>query len=328
MRAVVITAPGGPEVLKLLELPAPMPAAHEVLVKVRASALNRADILQRMGRYPAPPGYPQEVPGLEFAGEVSDVGVNVNQWKRGQRVFGITGGGAHAEFVVAHERMLAEIPAKLSFEEAAAIPEVFITAHDALWKQAQLRPSEKVLIHAVGSGVGLAAVQLTRAIGAVPFGTSRTADKIERAKAFGLEEGALTQSGTEPVLDLQQRAASRGFDVVLNAIGAAFLSSDLAVLAPRGRIVIAGTVAGYKSELDLRPLLGKRGTIIGTVLRSRPIEEKIAATQAFTAEVLPLFDQGVLRPVVDRVMPITAIAEAHVYMEANETFGKIVLRME
>jgi putative PIG3 family NAD(P)H quinone oxidoreductase len=328
MRAVVITAPGGPEVLKLLDLPAPRPAADEVLVKVRASALNRADILQRKGRYPAPPGYSQEIPGLEFAGEVAEVGAAVRYWSPGHRVFGITGGGAQAELVVAHERMLAEIPAKLNFEEAAAIPEVFITAHDALWKQAQLRPSEKVLIHAVGSGVGLAAVQLTRALGAVPSGSSRTGEKIEEAKAFGLEDGAVTTSGTEAVLELQKRAAPKGFDVVLNAIGAALLPSDLAVLAPKGRIVIAGTVAGYKSELDLRPLLAKRATIIGTVLRSRPIEEKIAATQAFIAEVLPLLDRGVLRPVVDRVLPITEIAEAHRYMEANESFGKIVLRME
>jgi NADPH:quinone reductase-like Zn-dependent oxidoreductase len=165
-------------------------------------------------------------------------------------------------------------------------------------------------------------------MGAVPSGSSRTVEKIGKAKAFGLEDGAVTTSGTEAVLELQKRAAPKGFDVILNAIGAAYLSSDLAVLAPKGRIVIAGTVAGYKSELDLRPLLAKRATIIGTVLRSRPIEEKIAATQAFIAEVLPLLDRGVLRPVVDRVLPITEIAEAHRYMEANESFGKIVLRME
>src|SRR5437764_8039345 len=189
MQAVWITRPGGPEVLEIREVPQPEAIADQVLVRVRASALNRADLLQRQGRYPAPPGFPQEIPGLEFAGEVAEVGPQVKMWKTGQRVFGLVGGGGQAEYVVVHERLLAEIPKNLDWLAAAAIPEVFITAHDALWKQANLRPGETVLIHSVGSGVGLAAVQLVRAIQAVPYGTSCTADKLAPAKQLGLQDG-------------------------------------------------------------------------------------------------------------------------------------------
>src|SRR5581483_2162 len=181
MKAIVICAPGGPEVLTVRDFPTPQPSADQVLVRVRAAGVNRADLLQRAGNYPAPPGCPQDIPGLEFAGEVAELGPEARLWKPGQRVFGITGGGAYAEFIVAHERTLAEVPPNLDWLEAASIPEVFITAHDALWKQAALRPSETVLVHAVGSGVGLAAVQLARAMNAVPYGTSRTHDKLQRA---------------------------------------------------------------------------------------------------------------------------------------------------
>src|SRR5438067_1536365 len=199
MRAVIITKPGGPEVLEVQQVEKPRPGPGEVLVRVQASALNRADILQRQGRYPAPPGAPQNIPGLEFAGEVAALGQGASRWRAGQRVFGITAGGGHAECLVSHERMLAEIPADLGWSQAAAVPEAFITAHDALWKQAALAAGETVLIHAAGSGVGLAAIQLVRAKGAIPYGTSRTPDKLERARAFGLEDGAVVSADLEPV---------------------------------------------------------------------------------------------------------------------------------
>src|SRR5207253_10634887 len=199
MRAVVITKPGAPEVLEVQETEAPRPGPGEVLVRVHASALNRADVLQRQGRYPAPPGAPQDIPGLEFAGEVAEQGDGATRWRAGQRVFGITAGGGHAEYLTSHERMLAEIPANVSWSEAAAIPEAFITAHDAFWKQAALVANETVLIHAAGSGVGLAAIQLVRAKGAIPYGTSRTAEKLERARGFGLEEGAVVSGDLEPL---------------------------------------------------------------------------------------------------------------------------------
>src|SRR5258708_1582253 len=189
MNAVVIVQPGGPEVLQVRQVPRPVPQGSEVLIRVRAAALNRADLLQRRGLYPAPAGVPADIPGLEFAGDVEVAGSGVQLWKPGDRVMGLTAGGAQAQYLVAHERTLAAIPPNFSYEQAAAIPEAFITAHDALWKQALLRPGERVLIHAVASGVGLAAVQLTRALKLTPFGTSRTAEKLERAKQFGLEAG-------------------------------------------------------------------------------------------------------------------------------------------
>src|SRR5690242_3821495 len=185
MKAAWIPRFGGPEVLEVREVGKPSFNDEQVLVRVHASALNRADLLQRQGKYPPPPGFPAEIPGMEFAGEIAEPGRSVRRWKPGQRVFGLIGGGAQAEYIAISEHLLAEIPANLSFEQAAAVPEVFITAHDALWTQAGLRPGETVLIHAVGSGVGLAAVQLCRAIQVVPHGTSRTADQIEQSKLLG-----------------------------------------------------------------------------------------------------------------------------------------------
>src|SRR3954452_2319931 len=203
MQAVWISTYGGPEVLEIRTLGKPLINDEQVLVRVRASSLNRADLLQRQGKYPPPYGFPAEIPGMEFAGEVAEVGSSVRQWKPGQRVFGLIGGGAHAEYVVIYEHLLAEIPANLDWTQAAAVPEVFITAHDALWTQANLRPGETVLIHAVGSGVGLAAVQLARAIQAVPYGTSRTRDKIEKAKPLGLAAGLAVRDNFD---DLQAAA--------------------------------------------------------------------------------------------------------------------------
>ncbi|MGH9603820.1 MAG: alcohol dehydrogenase catalytic domain-containing protein, partial [Terriglobales bacterium] len=212
MKAVLITRPGGPEVLEIRDVSTPQPAAGEVLVRVMASALNRADILQREGRYPAPPGAPADIPGIEFAGEVAALGPEARAWQVGQRVFGITGGGGHAEYLVAHEHTLAEVPPNLTWTEAAAIPEAFITAHDALWQQAALRPSERVLIHAVGSGVGLAAIQLVHARGAVPYGTARNEEKVTRAREYGLEDGIVLRDSLEPLADRAKHWTSgRGF---------------------------------------------------------------------------------------------------------------------
>src|SRR5215467_499556 len=215
MQAIWISRFGGPEGLEIRSVPRPEVAGDQVLVRVQASALNRADLLQRQGRYPAPPGYSQEIPGIEFAGEVAEVGPLVQMWKPGQRVFGLAGGGAQAEYLVTQERLLAEVPKNLDWVEAAAIPEVFITAHDALWKQAGLRPGESVLIHAVGSGVGLAAVQLVRAIRAVPFGTSRTADKIGKARPYGLQDGIVVRENFDEMVSAAERWTSgKGMNVV------------------------------------------------------------------------------------------------------------------
>ena len=269
MKAVIITRPGGPEVLELREAEAPRAGPNEVLVRVRASALNRADLLQRQGRYPAPPGFSADIPGIEFAGEVAATGRDAHRWKAGQRVFGIIGGGAHAEYLVAHEGTLAEIPAKLGWAEAAAVPEAFLTAHDALWVQAGLERGERVLIHAVGSGVGLAAVQLVRARGAIPYGTSRTADKIERAREYGLEDGAAVTDPAAELPEFARRCAPEGFDVVLDLVGGPYLPASLQALRLKGRLMLVGTVAGGSAEMKLAPILSKRLTLRGTALRAR-----------------------------------------------------------
>ena len=328
MRAVVITEPGGPEVLDLRDVPKPSPSYGQVLVRVHATALNRADILQREGRYPAPADSPADIPGMELAGEIAEIGAGVSRWKAGQRVFGIVGGGAYAEFLVTHERLLAEVPDALSYEQAASVPEAFITAHDALVTQAQLRASETVLIHAVASGVGLAALQLTRALGAIPFGTARGKGKIERAKELGLEDGwASTGELQEIAVHAKRWSGGRGMNVVIDLVGGAYFPASIEAMAPRGRLMVIGTMAGREATIPLGRVLSSRLTIRGTMLRGRALEEKIAATRAFEDQVVPLFSRGILRAVIDREFALADVRAAHMRMEANESIGKIVLRV-
>ncbi len=329
MQAVWIPRFGGPEVLEIRQVGKPLITPDDVLVRVRASALNRADLLQRQGKYPPPPGFPAEIPGIEFAGEVAEAGSAVRLWKPGQRVFGLIGGGAQAEYVVTHERLLAEVPANLDWAQAASVPEVFITAHDALWVQAGLRPGETVLINAVGSGVGLAGVQLARAVHAVPFGTSRTADKIERAKAFGLEAGLTVRDNFDDLVSAAEKwTGGKGINVVLDLAGGPYVKAFQRLMAPKGRIMLVGTVAGGSYELESRHMLGKRLSLRGTALRARSLEEKIQVTQTFAAEVVPLLADGTLRTTIDSVFPLADIAKAHARLESNETFGKVVVVME
>lgn len=326
MQAAVISKPGGAEVLELRTVDRPEPESQEVLVRVHASALNRADLLQRRGKYPAPPGVPADIPGLEFAGEVEEIGHAVQIWKPGSRVMGLTAGGAHAEYLVAHERAVMEVPRGLSWQQAAAIPEAFITAYDSLWIQGELRLNQRVLIHAVGSGVGLAAVQLARAMGAIPYGTARTADKLEHAKPLGLESGFPVPSPPTSQ-DSKNWTQSGLFDIVLDLAGGPYLNASLHALAHLGKILLIGTMAGARSEIDHGLMLGKRARMIGTVLRARPIEEKIAIAQSFAREVAPLFEKGTLKVVIDSEFPLRDICKAHERLESNQTFGKVVLRM-
>lgn len=322
MQVIVITQPGSPDVLEPQHVPTPEPFADQVRVRIHATALNRADLLQRMGRYSAPFGAPQTIPGLEFAGEVDAVGPQVEHLRPGQRVFGIVGGGAYAEYLVTHERMAVPIPSNLSYEEAAAVPEAFITAHDALFIQARLQPGERVLIHAVGSGVGTAAVQLIKAAGATSYGTARTLSKLDAAQALGLDI-ALRSDNWAAALD--QQTDGNGVDVLLDFVGEPYLHDNLNVLATRGRMVLLGSMGGSKAEIDLGTVMRKRLQIMGSVLRGRPLEEKIAATQAFRQQVVPLLAGGAVRAVIDRVFVLHEAAAAHRYMEANANTGKIVL---
>ena len=324
MKAVYIKEFGGAENLELREVEnPPKPSNQEVLVNVKASALNRADILQRQGFYPAPKGFPERIPGLEFAGEVAEIGENVQKIKIGDRVFGITAGGAQAEFLLTEESLLAKIPDNLSFIEAAAIPEAFITAHDAIFTNGILQKGETLLIHAVGSGVGLAALQLAKAKNIKVFGTSRTADKLEKCKEFGLDEGILTDKELNFAETIKEK--TNGVDVILDLVGARFFAENLESLTLKGRLILVGLVAGRKAEFDLGMALTKRLKIIGTVLRSRPTEEKSEATHKFIAEVLPLFENGQIKPNLDKIFKAAEAAQAHEYLESNESFGKVVL---
>jgi NADPH2:quinone reductase len=325
MRAVIITQPGLADVLRIEDRPVPEPSRNEIRVRVHASALNRADISQRLGRYPAPAGSPQDIPGLEYAGEVESTGADVTLWKPGERVMGIVGGGGHAEFVTVHEREAMPVPANLTWEEAGAIPEAFLTAFDAMFTRLRVRSGESLLIHAVASGVGTAAVQMAVATGVHSIGTSRSAAKLERAGALGLERGVDT-SHADWVERVKAAAPERGVDAILDLVGSRFLEANLSLLANRGRIVVVGLTSGSKTEIDLGVVLRKRLHIQGTVLRSRPLEEKIAVARDFSSRMVPLFETGRLRAVIDSVRSFDEIREAHEDMESNANFGKIVLR--
>jgi NADPH:quinone reductase len=326
MKAVRFTGKGGPEVVELAEVEAPRPARGEVLVRVKAAAMNRADLLQRRGLYPPPPGWREDIPGLELAGEIAELGAGVAGWKVGEAVIAIAAGEAQAELAVVHERMLLRVPAGMSITDAGALPEAGMTAHDALFTIGGLRPGATVLIHAVGSGVATAALQIARAAGAVTIGTSRTADKLEKARALGLDHGILVGK-EEPKFaeEVKRLTGKRGAAVILDFVGGAYAADNVASLAPGGRIVVIGTMGGPKAQVDLGLLMRARGSIHGTVLRPRPLEEKIAATQAFGRDVLPLIAAGRVKPVVDAVLPAARAREAHERMESNDSFGKIVL---
>lgn len=330
MRAVKIVSFGGVEGLQVAEVAdAPEPTRDRVRVRVRAAGLNRADILQRLGRYPAPPGYSQDIPGLEFAGEVESVGEDARVWKVGDRVFGITGGGGQAKLVTAAESTLARIPDNLDWVQAAAIPEVFITAHDALFTQCELQIGERVLIHAVGSGVGTAASQLVKAAGGVAYGTSRTPEKLERANDFGLSQSIAV--GTDPskfAAAVEDWTHGEGVNVVLDLVGAAYLKTNLESLATKGRLIFVGTTSGAKAEIDYSIVMRKRLRIMGTSLRTRSLEEKATATRLFAEHVVPLLESGSVRPVVDTVFKMDEVREAHRRIETNETFGKVILTID
>jgi putative PIG3 family NAD(P)H quinone oxidoreductase len=329
MRAVVIGAHGGVEGLEVREVErAGAPTADRVLVRVRAAALNRADILQRRGHYPAPPGAPSDIPGLEFAGEVAEVGSEVRSCQIGDRVFGITAGGAQAEYVVVPASTLATVPLNLDWAEAGAVPETFITAHDALFTQAGLQMGERVMVHAAGSGVGLAAIQLARAAGATVYGTSRTPEKLERARGYGLDEAVAVGNDPQLFADaVREWSVGAGVQVILDLVGGSYLAANLDSLGVGGRLMLVGTTGGASAPLDFSRVMGKRLRIRGTVLRGRSIEEKARATRLFAAHVLPLLAREVVRPVIDKVYRMDEVREAHERMESNESFGKIVLKI-
>ena len=322
MRAVVLTEFGGPEVLRIADVPSPTPGPDEVLVDVAATALNRADILQRKGFYPNPFPTDHDIPGMEFSGTVAAVGNRVAAWRVGDEVMGIVAGGAYAERLVIHERQAMRIPRGMKLVDAAAIPEVFITAWDGLVVQGGLASGRWALVHAVASGVGTAAIQICRSLGARIIGTC-SSSKVEQVRALGADV-VVDYTSQDFVEHVRLATEGRGVDVVLDPVGGDYLDRNVASLALKGRIVQIGLMAGVGS-FNLGALLPKRATLIGSVLRARPLEEKIAVSQRFVAEMLPLFDSGVMKPIIDRHFGLTEIAEAHTYLESNATVGKVVI---
>lgn len=322
MRAVVLTEFGGPEVLRVSDVPAPIPGPDEVLVDVAATALNRADILQRKGFYPNPFPTEYDIPGMEFAGTVAALGERVKSWSVGDEVMGIVSGGAYAERLVIHERQAMRVPRGVTLDDAAAIPEVFITAWDGLVLQGGLTSGRWALVHAVASGVGTAAIQICRSIGARIIGTCSSA-KVDQVRALGADV-VVDYSQDDFVARVREATSGHGVHVVLDSVGGDYLDRNVASLAVQGRIVQIGLMAGSGS-FNLGALLPKRAALIGTVLRARPLEEKIAVSRRFADEMLPLFDSGTMKPVIDSRFTLGQIAEAHAYLESNANVGKVVI---
>jgi putative PIG3 family NAD(P)H quinone oxidoreductase len=330
MRAVVVDEYGGPEVMKLVDVDAPAPGSDEILVDVRHAALNRADVLQRMGLYPNPNkglGDQPEILGLEYAGVVAAVGDRVLDWRAGDQVMGIDTGGAYAEQLVTHSRLALPVPPGLALADAAAVPEVFITAWDALVVQGGLTSGRWALVHAGASGVGTAAIQIAKAIGA-RVAVTCSASKMAACRDLGADlvlERSPADWRTALREGLAEHGRDDGVDVVIDMVGGEEADRNLAAVRTKGRIVLVGLLGGPDSTVNLGQLLAKRVQWVGTVLRSRPIEERIAVCRRFAEEVLPLFSSGALRPVIDRRFPLDAVADAHRVMEDNANVGKLLL---
>lgn len=324
MRAVVLTEHGEPDVLAVAEVADPVPGPDEVLVDVAATAVNRADLLQRRGRYPGPP-MEQEIPGMELAGRVAAVGSRARDWAVGDAVMGIVGGGAYAERIAVHERQLMPVPSTVGLSDAAAIPEVFITAWDALVRQGGLTAGRVALVHAGASGVGTAAIQIAKAIGASIIVTASTG-KLEACRALGADR-VVDYTADDFVDSAKDLTGGRGVDAVLDVVGGEYLARNIDALTVGGRIIQVGVMGDASATFPLGALLPKRASLIGTVLRSRPIEEKISVTQHFAREMLPLFESRALVPVIDSRFRLEQIADAHRHMESNANVGKIVVEL-
>jgi NADPH:quinone reductase len=295
----------------------PQPGSGEVLVRVRGAGLNGADMMQRRGLYPAPPGSPAEIPGLELAGEVAELGPGAQRFEVGDRVMGIVGGGGQAELATVHERVLVPVPENISWPEAGGVPEVFTTAHDAIFTQAGLRPGERLLVHGGAGGVGTAAIQLGAATGARVTATVRNPDARATVAAFGAE-----------VIEPDGFADHGPFDVILELVGAPNLGPNLEALATGGRITVIGISAGATGELNLRALMGKRARIHGSMLRARPLEEKAMTARAFERSVMPLLESGAVRVAIAETFPLERAVEAYDRFAAGGKIGKIVLVMD
>ena len=322
MRAVVLRSHGGPDSLTIEDVPDPVGGPEDVVVQVRATALNRADLLQVMGMYPNPRPSALEIPGLEFSGTVQAVGERVTLWQPGDAVMGIEAGGAYAERIATHERQLMRVPAVVGIADGAAIPEVFLTAWDALVVQGGLTSGRWALVHAGASGVGTAGIQIAKSIGA-RIAVTCSSGKMDLCRALGAD--LVLERSPAPWLTEAMAAVPDGFDSILDVIGGEEIERNLQAVAMKGRIIQVGLMGGSTVPVNVYALMGRRASWIGTMLRARPIEEKIALTRRFAAEMLPLFDTGQLKPVIDSRFPFDNIADAHRHMAANANAGKIMV---
>lgn len=322
MRAVVLRSHGGPDSLTIEDVPDPTGSPEEIVVRVRATALNRADLLQVMGLYPNPRPSALEIPGLEFSGVVESVGDRVTMWKQGDEVMGIESGGAYAERIATHERQLMRVPDVVGVADAAAIPEVFLTAWDALVVQGGLTSGRWALVHAGASGVGTASIQIAKAVGA-RIAVTCSAGKMDLCRSLGAD--IVFERSPSAWLDEARAAVPEGFDTILDVVGGDEIDRNLQAVAMKGRILQVGLMAGSTVPVNVYSLMSRRASWIGTMLRARPIEEKIALTRRFASEILPLFDAGMLRPIIDSRYPFDRIADAHRHMAANANAGKIMI---
>lgn len=324
MKAVVFSQPGGPEVLSLAEVPEAPLGAREIAISVRATALNRADLLQRRGSYPPPPGA-SDILGLECSGVVSELGPDASRFTVGTRVMALLGGGGYAERVVVHEDVAMPVPERLSFEEAAAVPEAFLTASEALLVEAEIRAGQRVLVTAAASGVGSAALQIAKLRGAFVIG-SASADKLASVTALGADL-ALDREGADYVDAVLAATGGKGVDALVDFVGASALERHQSCLASRGRLVLIGLLGGARARIDLGRILMKRQRLCGLVMRTRSLSEKIELVERFERELWPALEAGALSPRLDQVFDWRDVTAAHARMEQNGNIGKIVLRV-
>lgn len=325
MRAIVVDRPGGEDAMRVGDLPLPAAGPGELLIRVEAAAVNRADLLQRQGLYPPPPGA-SPVLGLECAGTVAAVGPGVGGWSDGERVMALLAGGGYAEYVVVPAACAMKVPARLSLEEAAAIPEVFLTVFLNVFQLGGLPEGGWALVHGGGSGIGTAAIQMVKAAGGHVLVTAGSDEKCRRCIDLGAD-GAVNYRTADFAAEARAATGGAGVDVVLDSIGAPYLAKNLASLATGGRLVVIGLMGGAKSEIALGELLVRRLSLIGSTLRTRPVAEKGALVAAFVSRFGPALEDGRLRPVIDHVLPLAEVADAHRAMKASRHFGKIVLRV-
>jgi NADPH2:quinone reductase len=324
MQAVVLEGEGDLGTLALKEVPKPIPGPGEILARVCASGVNRADLLQRRGKHPAPEGWPKDILGMEFSGVVEALGSDTKRWRVGDRVMGLLGGGGYAEYVTVHGSNVVPVPNGMNEHDAGAIPEVFMTAFDAAVLQMELSAGEVLLIHAVGSGVGTAALQIGRALGAITIGTSRTAEKLEAASELGLNQAILADADwPDRILEITR---GRGADVILDLVGGPYMEGNQRVIGRQGRHIVVGVPGASSTQIDLLAMMLRRVTLRGTVLRARSVQEKALLTEAFEDRLLSFFSFGEMKPVIHQVFAPEDAAEAHRVMESNQNFGKLLLQ--